>query len=121
MDGLERLFGDLKAALDVAGTNAMNEIDKLVANDAASKHTYQNRSQKLQDHTVAGVVRGRFSRGNLVGEVLGDMPYGEYLEETKYRTRGAFAYLLPAFERQRQACELILDIELNEAARAALL
>lgn len=119
VDGLERLAGELEAAIDKAGAEGMDSVDKLVADEATRQHVYQSRTGRLQGRTVPGRTRGRLLARSLKGEVLGDTSYGEFLEEPAYRTKARFAFLLPAFVKKQQEAELQMEIALNEAAIAA--
>lgn len=115
LTGVERWADELEAALDQEAAEGMNRVDALVADEAASNHPYTSRTGDLEGRTVPGVVRGRLSDGTLAGEVLGDTPYGEYLEEPGHPTAGRFAFLKPAYERRDADVSRAMDEALARA------
>jgi hypothetical protein len=103
----ERALGEIRAQLDQHASPAMDAAAKVVADDAASDHEYQNRTGDLQGHTVAGLTRGRLLAGDLEGEVLGDMPYGEFVE-------ARMPFLQPAWDRSQNEAERAFERAMGE-------
>lgn len=112
IEGLDELMANLKATLDDESRRAMNEIDKRVADSAATGHIYTSRSGDLQRATVPGVVTGSLISEDLKGEVLGDTPYGQFVEE---RWGGRFAFLQPAWDREAQSAERDMETAFQRA------
>lgn len=112
--GLDEALAELTAALDQELPQGMLRAAQAVADEAASNHPYENRSGDLQAATQAGAVTGRASDGEIVAEVVGDTPYGEYVE-----ARAEFAFLAPAAERAEGRIEDEIDGALDRAAERA--
>lgn len=112
--GLERLFGDMQAAVDEEAARAMHEIDQRIADSARAKHPFANRTGDLQRSIVPGLVTGSLSGGDLRGVVLGDMPYGIFVDT---RWNGRFAFLQPAWDRE----ESNANKDMEQAFQRALL
>ena len=115
---VDLLISELLASLDEEVPAAMNAAARLVADDAANQHPYQNRTGRLQSRTVPGVVRGLVSRGLVTGEVLGDTPYGSFVDQGTSRNR-PYPFLEPAFARKEPEVDALLDNALERAATRA--
>lgn len=107
---IDTLVDDIKAEADANASEAFVEVSKRVAEAAAAAHPYQNRTGTLQARTVPGVTRGVLTGRSLETEVVGDTPYGEFLEERRSRQ---FAFLKPAFDRTLPDLERVVDDKLN--------
>lgn len=101
--GLEAALVSLRAALDEELPRGMLEAARVVADYAAGNHPYTNRTGQLQANTQAGNVTGE-GTGELIAEVLGDTPYGSFVEE-----RDGFAFLEPAVSRTES--EIVRAVE----------
>ena len=112
--GLDEAIDGLTAALDVDLREGMLRAAQAVAEEAASSHAYQNRTGSLQAATQAGAQRGQASDGEIVGEVVGDTEYGEYVEGNP-----SFAFLAPAAERADGRIEEELEAALERAVQRA--
>lgn len=112
--GLDEAVADLLAALDQELPQGMLRAAQAVAVEASSNHAYTNRTGDLQAATQAGAVTGRASDGEIVAEVVGDTPYGEYVERN-----ADFAFLEPAAERAEGRIEEEIDGALDRAAERA--
>lgn len=112
--GLDEALGDIKAALDIDLREGMLRAAQIVADEAANSHSYQNRTGALQASTQAGAVTGAATDGEIIAEVLGDTPYGEYVEG-----REGFAFLEPAASRSEGRIDSELDGALDRAAERA--
>ena len=114
VSGATEAVADLLAALDQELQQGMLRAAQAVADEAASNHAYTNRTGDLQAATQAGAVTGSASDGEITAEVVGDMPYGEYVEG-----REGFAFLEPAAERSEGRIEDEIDGALDRAAERA--
>jgi hypothetical protein len=112
--GLVEAVDALRAALDQELPQGMLRAAQAVAEEAASDHAYQNRTGALQAGTQAGGVRGTGSDGEIVVDVVGDTPYGEYVERNP-----DFAFLEPAARRSEARVEDEIDRALDRAAERA--
>lgn len=108
--GLDAALDELRAQLDQDGVRAFDAVAQLVADEAATSHPYTNRTGELQAHTVPGVTHGRISDNTLRTEVLGDTPYGEYVEDGH---DGRFSFLQPAYERRENDAAALVEREIN--------
>lgn len=116
---VDRAMHDLLASLDVELPRGMDRAAALVADEAAARHRYQNRTGQLQLRTRAGVTTGTVSSGRIRGQVLGDTRYGAYLEEPQYALAGRFAFLLPAYERRVSGVVGEIDVSMVTAVGRA--
>lgn len=106
--GLDDAVADLTAALDQELQQVMLRVAQAVAEEAATNHSYENRSGDLQAATQAGGTRGNASDGEIVVNVVGDTPYGEYVE-------GKMPFLAPAFEAADDRISAELEAALQRA------
>lgn len=111
-------IAEMLAALDDEMTAAMNDATRVVADEAAAQHPYQNRTGRLQARTVPGVTRGAASRGRVVGEVLGDTRYASFVNDGTSRAQ-AFPFLEPAFARKESEVDAIFGAALERATQRA--
>lgn len=115
---IDLAIAEMLAALDVEMPAAMLDATRTVADDAAAKHPYQNRTGRLQSRTVAGAVTGLASRGRVSGQVLGDTRYGSFVNDGTSRNR-PYPFLEPALVRKLPEVEARLDEGLQRAADRA--
>lgn len=109
-DGLARLDEEIaRGALEGA---------RIVAEEAAAHHPYQNRTGRLQSRTQAGRVTGIASRGTVRAEVLGDTFYGGFVEHGTSRNR-PYPYLGPAWIRREEDFARVIDAALERGLRRA--
>ena len=111
-------IAEMLAALDEEMAAAMTEATRVVADDAAAQHPYQNRTGRLQSRTVPGLVRGLASRGRVTGEVLGDTRYGSFVNDGTERNR-AYPFLEPAAARKETEVDALFGAALERAAQRA--
>lgn len=104
----------LELALNQQVAQALRAITGRVAEEARNTHPYQNRTGLLESQTRPGALTGTFLNGDLEALVLGDTPYGEFLEE-----RPEYAFLQPALDRVMPETDAILQQGVDEAARLA--
>lgn len=114
VSGVTEAVADLLSALDQEMHQGMLRAAQAVADEAAGNHPYTNRTGALQAGTQAGAVTGSASDGEITAEVVGDTPYGEYVEG-----REGFAFLEPAAERSEGRIEDEIDGALDRAAERA--
>lgn len=105
---VEPLIGALLAAIDEEVDRGALEGARVVAEQAATVHPYTNRTGTLQRRTQAGTVSGRASRGKVSVDVLGDTPYGGFVEDGTSRSR-AYPYLAPAWRAKQEDFARIVD------------
>lgn len=96
---IEPALGAAAAAIDDEVEDAMERGAKIVADDAAATHPYQNRTGELQRRTVPGRVTGRASRGRVRATVIADTKYASYVNDGTERM-AARPFLEPALERR---------------------
>lgn len=113
--GFDELLADMQTELERAGDEAMQRIDELIVDEARASHAFSNRTGDLESRIVPGVVTGSLLDNTLTGEVLGDMPYGQYLEDERYALSERFAFLKPAFARRFKDAEQALEDEFTRA------
>lgn len=111
---VEPAIGALLGALDEELERGAIEGAHAVAEDAATTHTYQNRTGRLQNRTRAGRAIGRASSGALRVDVLGDTRYGSYVEEGTSRSR-PYPYLAPAWVRTQGEFARIVEQAIERA------
>jgi len=107
IDEMERSFND-------AVTFALMEGALLVAEQAKTGHTFQNRTGRLEAAIHPDSARGSWRNGYTV-TVVGAQPYGSYLEEGTERIQG-YAFLLPAYERVEDQFAMLVTDAMAEAA-----
>lgn len=115
---LERAVGELQASLERELAAGMLTVARMVADEAATRHPYTNRTGTLQRRTVAGRVRGSLRVGHWTAEVLGDTPYGGFVEFGTSRNR-PYPYLVPAWGRRADDAAATIGRSLEDAARRA--
>jgi hypothetical protein len=106
-EGVNECLADLLAGLDGGLSETMHTVDVIVADEAAARHPYQNRTWNLQRHTVPGRVTGSV-RTNFHGAVHGDMFYGSFVDEGTSRSR-PYPFLFPAYVRAEPAVSASMD------------
>lgn len=111
--GVDEAIGALREGMESEVPRAMLTVCSIVADEAARQHPYQNRTGNLQRHTVPGRVTGAVGTGALRGEVVGDMPYGSFVDGGTSRSR-AYPFLIPAFRRSVDAIDATLDRGLQD-------
>lgn len=120
----DQAVAGLLSALDRELTEAAADAAKLVAEEAATRHPYQNRTGRLQQRTVPGRIMGLASRDNLRFQVLGDTRYGSFVndgtrnEDGSQRTR-PYPFLAPAYERRASGVAAIFEVAMIRAAESA--
>lgn len=120
---VDQAVAGLLSALDRELTEAATDAAKLVAEEAASNHPYQNRTGRLQQRTVAGRTTGVASNGNLRFRVLGDTRYGSFVndgtknEDGSQRTR-PYPFLAPAYERRMSGVAATFEVAMTRAAKS---
>lgn len=110
--GLAEVFGEIKSALDIEVRDGMLRAAQIVAEEAASQHSYQNRTGDLQGATQAGAVSGNATDGEVSVDVVGDTEYGEHVE-------AKLPFLEPAADRSDARVDDELDAALERAAQRA--
>ena len=116
---LDLAIAEMLAALDVEMPAAMLDATRTVADEAAARHPYTNRTGNLQRRTQAGRVVGRASRGLVRVDVLGDTRYGSFVEEGTSRNR-AYPYLAPAWLARESDFARIVDEALTRGLERVL-
>lgn len=116
---VEPLIGALLAAVDEEVASGALQGARVVAEEAATNHPYQNRTGRLQSRTQAGTVSGRASRGGVQVEVLGDTRYGSFVEEGTSRNR-PYPYLAPAWARREGDFARIIDAAIERGFERVL-
>lgn len=114
LSGVEAWLAAAAQAADEGARQGMHAVDGLVADEARRAHPYQNRTTDLQNATQPGAVGGSLLSRSLRGQVVGDTPYGEYVEERHSRQ---FAFLLPAFLRKQNEAGEAMSAALDAALR----
>lgn len=117
LEGIDAAVGALSGALEQELVAAMHESTRVVADSAAARHEYTNRSGRLQARTVPGGVSGSFVVG-IRGDVLGDTRYGGFVEFGTSRSR-PYPYLRPAYDRETPRVVAIFDAALATAVSRA--
>lgn len=115
---IDLAIAEMLAALDVEMPAAMGTATRAVADEAAARHPYQNRTGRLQSRTVPGIVTGLASRGRVTGQVLGDTRYGSFVNDGTSRNR-PYPFLEPALARKEGEVDAIFDAALERAAARA--
>lgn len=116
---VEPIIGALLASIDGAVADGVLSGARIVAEEAASRHPYQNRTGLLQSRTQAGRVTGQASRGRVSVSVLGDTRYGSFVEEGTSRSR-PYPYLAPAWERREEDFARAVDAALEQGLMRVL-
>lgn len=118
IEGFDEALDGLLAGLDQEMPEAVTDAAKIVAEEAATTHSYTNRTGDLQKMTVPGVTSGRFTTNDLEGEAIGDTPYGKFVDEgTVYMT--ARPFLKPAADRRESDTARAIENGAERAARRA--
>ncbi len=106
--GLEAELERMARALDRGAERGMRAASAAVAAEARARHTYQNRSGDLQRATRALGVVGTARAGNLIGGVIADTNYAQYVDEAP-----GYEFLEPAWvfaeDRASAAMQAALD------------
>lgn len=118
MRGFDEALADLAAALDQDMPAVAVEAAWVVADEARTSHSYQTRTGLLESRTVVGRVRGRFLAGSLEVQVLGDTPYGAYVEDGTSRSQ-AFQFLGTAWVIREEDFTRAIESGMGEAAQRA--
>ena len=116
---IEPLIGAILASVDEAVAVGVLDGARVVAEDAATTHTYQNRTGLLQSRTQAGRVTGLASRGSVSVDVMGDTRYGSFVEEGTSRNR-AYPYLAPAWRRRGDDFARVVDAAIERGLTRVL-
>lgn len=108
----------LPDALDDTLESAVRVSAQLVAERSRAEHPYTDRTGALTRRTRAHAPRGRFTRGDLRGEIVADTLYASYVERGTSRSR-PYPYLGPALEFCRPEIEHRIDNAVEIALRRA--
>lgn len=117
-DGAGAALHLLARSIDGFASLGMERGASLVAGSAQQHHTFTNRTGKLERRILPRRPRGSLLAGTLSVEVVGDRPYGSFVEDGTSRSR-AYPYLRPAFERTEDEVAAEMERSLQEAVRAA--
>jgi hypothetical protein len=112
--GVETAVEQLGDALDREVAEALFRVCGIVAEDAAGAHAFVNRTGDLEASIRAEDPIGFFMSGSLVGKVVADTDYAQYVDG-----RAGFEFLQPAFDRTTTEHDRALQDALDEAARIA--
>ncbi len=104
----------LEHSLDDEMRVALDECAKVVADEAAQHHNYENQTQSLQDNTRPMPTEGSFMNGTLASGVIADTPYAVYVNDNP-----RFVFLRPAYDRMLPRLSAIVQAAANRAARKA--
>jgi HK97 gp10 family phage protein len=105
---------EMERSFDEALPFALMDGAMLVAEQAKTGHTFQNRTGRLEAEIHPDSVRGSWRNGYTV-TVVGARPYGSYLEEGTERIQG-YAFLLPAYERVEDQVAAMASDAMADAA-----
>lgn len=118
IEGFDEALDGLLAGLDQEMSEAVSNASKIVADEAAAVHPYENRTGDLEKFTVPGVTSGSFSADNLSGEAIGDTPYGKFVDEGTTRMK-ARPFLKPAADRREAETAQAIEHGAERAAQRA--
>lgn len=110
--GFTKDVARLKKTIETGVQQGLLRAAQAVASEAASHHAYHNRTGALEAATQVGEVSGSLKSGTLTAEVVGDTPYGEYVERK-------MPFLEPAAETALDGAMSIVEDELQKAIDAA--
>lgn len=114
IDSLYDEINRFQDALDVEMDVAAFRGGEIAAQYAQQNHPYQNRTGDLEASTRALDATGQFSRGDLLGGVIADTDYAQYVDG-----RPEFQFLEPAVNRTHAYIEHEFEEAFERAARRA--
>ena len=113
--GVTEWVAELKGALTEELAAGVERAGEMVAAEARASHDYENRAGTLEERTmVGGPVTTTANHVSVT--VVGDTPYGKWIEEGTSRIRPR-RFLAGALERRMSGVVAEVDVALSRAGR----